>query len=445
MKTKSNWSDLEAGAYDIVARLVKAGYRALWAGGCVRDGLLGRSYNDIDIATNARPEEVLRIVQRGQTVGKAFGVVCVPWGGHTYEVATFRKDIGTTDGRHPREIAFADERADAMRRDFTINGMFYDPLRDEVLDYVGGRADMERRLVRAIGVPRERFREDYLRMLRAVRFASVLEFELEEATEAAIRELAGWITQISAERVREELTRLLVESKHAGRGIRLLERTGLLAVVLPEVAALAHQPQPPEFHPEGDVLTHTVLMLDAMQERDAELAWTVLLHDVGKPRTATLQRLPDGRERLRFERHAEVGADMARDILRRLRMPNRVIEVVTHAIANHMRFKDVQKMRRSTLRRLIGAPTFPLELELHRLDCLASHRALDNHAFLVRAQEEWQSEKPLPPPLVSGHDLLSMGIPEGPEIGRRLRVLYEAQLEHPDWNRERLLELAREV
>lgn len=434
---------LERGAREISARLASAGYRALWAGGCVRDRLLGRPAKDVDIATNATPEQVLALFPRALTVGKAFGVVCLPWRGVQYEIATFRRDCGYRDGRRPDAVEFTDEREDARRRDFTINGLFYDPARDEVLDYVGGRADLERRIVRAIGDPRERFAEDRLRLLRAVRFASTLEFALDPNTEAAVKEMADTVGAVSAERIQAELTRLLVESPRAGQGIRLLERTGLLRALLPEVAAMAGQQQPPEFHPEGDVLTHTVLMLDALRERDADLAWTVLLHDVGKPPTASVGRWPDGRERIRFDRHAEVGAEMARAILTRLRMPKQRIETVSYAIGNHMRFKDVKRMRRATLRRLLGAPTFPLELELHRLDCLASHGLLDNHAFLDRARAEWAAETPLPPPLVTGHDLLAMGIPEGPELGRRLRGIYEAQLERPEWTREQLLELAR--
>ncbi len=434
----------EIGAREIVERLTRAGHRALWAGGCVRDRLLGRPPKDVDIATSASPDQILSLFPSAKAVGKSFGVVCVPRRGHTYEVATFRRDVGTLDGRHPLAVEFADEQEDARRRDFTINGLFYDPNSDTVLDYVGGRADLERRIIRAIGDPNERFAEDRLRMLRALRFASTLEFTLDSATEGAVRKHADSIRAISAERVAAELTRLLVESPKAGQGIRLLERTGLLAVILPEVAAMAGQRQPPEFHPEGDVLTHTVLMLDAMRERDAELAWTVLLHDVGKPPTAIIGRWPDGRERIRFDRHAEVGAQMARDILTRLRMPHKLIETVAFAIGNHMRFKDVQRMRRSTLRRLLGAPTFPLELELHRLDCVASHGLLDNHDFLRRVRAEWATEKPLPPPLVSGHDLLAMGMKEGPELGRVLRALYEAQLEHPEWDRERLLAMADE-
>ncbi len=435
---------LERGAREIALRLTRAGFRALWAGGCVRDRLMGRPAKDYDIATNATPDEVLALFPRSTAVGKAFGVVCVPWRGASYEIATFRRDRGYADGRRPDAVEFTDEREDAMRRDFTVNGLFYDPERDEVLDYINGLRDLQQRVIRAIGDPFARFGEDRLRLLRAVRFASTLEFGLDPETECAIRKMADSVRSVSAERIQMELTRLLVESPRAGQGIRLLERTGLLRAVLPEVAAMAGQEQPPEFHPEGDVLTHTVIMLDAMQERDADLAWTVLLHDVGKPATAAIGRWPDGRPRIRFDRHADVGAEMARGILTRLRMPRQRIETVVFAIANHMRFKDVQRMRRATLRRLIGAPTFPLELELHRLDCVSSHGVLDNHAFLEQAREQWREEKPLPPPLVSGHDLLAMGIPEGPELGRRLRAAYEAQLEHPDWNRAQLLELARQ-
>jgi tRNA nucleotidyltransferase/poly(A) polymerase len=432
-------------ALRIVARLRAGGFRALWAGGCVRDRLLGRPSKDIDVATNARPEQVRALFPRAVLVGAAFGVVRVPIGdGCDIEVATFRRDIGAADGRHPDRVEFTGEEEDARRRDFTVNGLFYDPVEDRVLDYVGGRSDLAQRVIRAIGDPAVRFAEDYLRMLRAVRFAASLAFALDPDTEAAIRVHAGRIRAISAERVRDELTRLLCEAPRAGQGVRLLRRVGLLAEVLPEVAAMEGVAQPPAFHPEGDVLTHTVHMLDAMADPTPELAWAVLLHDVGKPLTASVgPGGQGGRPRIRFDGHDAAGAKAAEAILRRLRMPNRLTDTVVRAVRGHMRFMDVPHMRRASLRRMVGAPTYALERELHRLDCLASHGSLDALETLDRAAAEWRMERALPPPLVDGHAVMAMGVPEGPGVGRRVRAAYEHQLETGETDRAAILDWLR--
>ena len=302
--------------------------------------------------------------------------------------------------------------------------MFYDPIAETLFDFAGGQADLAAKLIRCVGDADTRFKEDHLRMLRAARFASRLGFSIEAETATAIEKEAPLVARISPERIQTELTRLLLEAKHPGQAILLLESLGLLNIILPEVADMRGQEQPPEFHPEGDVLTHTVIMLDAMDKPDDTLAYAVLFHDLGKPPTAT-----DDGERIRFFCHAERGSEMACEILSRLKCSSRLIETVTHCVRNHMRFGDVQKMRRSTLRRLVGAPTFVTELELHRLDCSASHGMLGNHEFLQDIQREMANEPILPPPWVSGHDLIELGVKQGPAIGKWLRVAYDAQLE----------------
>ena len=424
MKSEASSSSLREHAVAVVRRLRRAGFVAYWAGGCVRDLLRGAEPKDYDVATGATPDEVCEVFPGAKLTGKSFGVVRVHSGGHEFEVATFRQDRGYADGRHPEAIAFADPETDARRRDFTINALFHDPLTGETHDFVGGIADLNARLVRTVGRPEDRFAEDHLRMLRAARFSSTLEFRLDPDTADAIRALAPRLTRVSAERIRDELTRILLESPHAGGALRLIEELGIIAVVLPEVAAMKGLEQPPEFHPEGDVFTHTVLMLDGMKTADARLAFAVLLHDVGKP--ATVVRAPD---RIRFHEHAERGAEIARAVMTRLRFPSDDIETVAFCVGNHMRFMSVREMRRATLRRLVGSPTFPLELELHRLDCLASHRDLSNFDFLVEFQRQLASEPVLPAPWITGHDILALGIPTGPEVGRWHRLAYDAQIE----------------
>jgi len=425
---------LREGALQAVQRLHGAGFTAFWAGGCVRDQVMGRAPSDYDIATNARPERVEALFSGSVTVGKSFGVVRAPVGEHFYEIATFRSERGYRDGRRPSEVRFVDPQTDAARRDFTINALFYDPLTDTVHDYVGGRDDIQRRLVRCVGDPSERFAEDHLRLLRAVRFSVSLNFALESATRDAIRAHASLCAKVAPERIRQELTRMLVEAVRAGDVLRLLDETGLLEVILPEVAALKGQEQPPEFHPEGDVFTHTVGMLDRMKDRDPQLAYAVLLHDIGKPLTACVHT-----DRVRFNGHASQGARVAEELLRRLRFSAEDIRVITHCIRNHMRFMDVRRMRDAKVRRLVGSPTFPIELELHRLDCLASHGDLANVAFLEQFREKLAAEPVLPEPWVSGHDILQMGVPEGPAVGRWRREAYDAQLDGRCRDRDELL------
>jgi tRNA nucleotidyltransferase/poly(A) polymerase len=428
-------------AVEAVERLQRAGFTAFWAGGCVRDMLRGRPPKDYDIATLALPDQVVSLFPDSVEVGKSFGVVRVPLATHMFEVATFRMDWEYEDGRRPRHVTFSAPGTDAQRRDFTINALFYDPLTSTVYDHVGGKADLDARLVRCVGEPARRFAEDYLRMLRAVRFASTLDFRLDTSTATAIHTAAASASHISAERVREELTRILLEAARPGDALRLLDEVGLLDVLLPEITPMKKQQQPPQFHPEGDVFEHTVAMLNLMNARDAVLAWSVLLHDVGKP--ATARQAPD---RIRFDGHDAEGGRIAQAILGRLRFSNDDIEAITHCVRSHMRFQDVQRMRQSTLRRLAGAPTFTTELELHRLDCLASHGGLENHEFLQRFARSFSDRPVLPRPWITGHDILRLGIPEGAEVGVWHRKAYEAQLEQRFPDRETLLRwIEREI
>lgn len=421
-----------AAARGVAHVLTRAGTRALFAGGCVRDALLGRAIKDIDIATSATPDQVEALFA-GQTVavGKAFGVVLVLRDGFQFDVATFRTDGAYADGRHPERVTFATAEGDAQRRDFTVNGLFCEPESGEVIDYVDGLADLDARVIRAIGEPEARFREDHLRMLRALRFASVLAFSIEPATYAAVKRHADWISSVSAERIATEFIRLLCESPKPSVGLELLRETGLLARFLPEVVSLAGTAQPPQFHPEGDVWTHTCLMLDEMEApRDPVLALAVLLHDIGKPVTFCEAVEPDtGATRIRFPCHAAVGAELAETILLRLRQPSARIAEVKSLVLGHMHFVEAKKMRPAKLRRFLGMEHFPRMMELMRLDLLHSNSDFSTWHFLKEAFESFKSEPVLPEPLVRGRDLLSWGVPPGPEMGALLTELYDAQLE----------------
>ena len=437
-ESTQNAPSLRAGAVKLVRRLQNAGFTAYWAGGCVRDVLLGQEPKDYDIATNATPDQVMPLFPGALAVGKAFGVVKAPLNNHDYDVATFRRDAAYSDGRHPDTVSFTDAATDAQRRDFTINALFYDPVTEQTHDFVGGRKDLERRTIRAVGDPDARFNEDHLRMLRAVRFAGALRFTLEPQTAKAIGKSGSRLAGISPARIREEFTRILLEARPAGDALLLMDELGLLAVMLPEVAAMKRQAQPPAFHPEGDVLTHTVIMLNAMKTDDPRLAYAVLLHDVGKPPTAAL----DG-ERIRFDGHAAAGATMARLILERLHFSSDDTGAICHCIANHMRFMEVQNMRMHTLRKLMGGPTFPIELELHRLDCLASHSNMDNYRFLLDQQARLADEPVLPQPWITGNDIMALGISQGPQVGVWRKKAYDAQLERTYADRGTLLEWLR--
>ncbi|MEI7899102.1 MAG: CCA tRNA nucleotidyltransferase [bacterium] len=416
----------------VAQKLNRAGFQAFFAGGSVRDALLERPVKDIDIATSATPDQVETLFA-GHTVavGKAFGVVLVLHGGFQFDVATFRTDGAYADGRHPENVTFATAEGDAQRRDFTVNGLFCDPASGNVVDYVGGLADLAAQVIRTIGEPEARFREDHLRMLRAIRFASVLGFGIEAATFASVKEHAARIKLISAERIARELIRLVCESPRPSIGLNLLRETGLLAHVLPEVAALYGTEQPPQFHPEGDVWTHTCLMLDELAApREPVLALAVLLHDIGKPVTCCRTSDPaTGETRLRFPNHAGIGAELAESVLLRLRQPSARVAEVKALVLGHMHFVEAMKMRRAKVRRFLGMKHFPRMLELMRLDIRHSNKDFTTWQFLKEAFETFTSEPVLPEPLVHGRDLIAWGVPPGPEMGRLLNELYDAQLE----------------
>jgi tRNA nucleotidyltransferase/poly(A) polymerase len=426
-------------AREIILRLQSHGHRALLVGGSVRDLLLNRVPKDYDVATDATPPRILELFPGSGQVGAHFGVVLVRRNGEQVEVATFRSDHAYLDGRRPVSVALeSDPRPDALRRDFTINALMLDPVSEELFDFTGGRQDLDLRLIRAIGDPERRFGEDHLRLLRAVRFAAGLGFEIEPATFAAMRRLHGTIRNVSAERVRDELNRILTEGG-ARRGFELMDAAGLLAEVLPEVAAMKGVAQPPEFHPEGDVWTHTLLMLEGLERPSVTLAWGVLLHDVGKPPTFRVA------DRIRFDGHVEAGEELATDILTRLRFPGEQIRQILALVANHMRFTDVTRMRESTLRRFLRLEKFEEHLDLHRLDCLSSHRNLDNYEFAKRRIEETPPEAIRPPRILTGEDLIRAGYPPGPAFSRMLAAVEDAQLESRVSTPGQALELVRSL
>ena len=417
--------DMEPAARAVVARLQRAGHVAYFAGGCVRDALRGVAPKDFDIATDARPEQVQAIFPRTLAIGAHFGVIAVREGGWQFEVASFRADGAYIDGRRPVDVSFTTPQGDAERRDFTINGMFYDPVAEKVIDYVGGQADLAAGKLCAIGEADARFREDRLRLLRAVRFAAALGFEVEPETWAAVRAHAGEIGAVSAERMRDELVKIFRAPSRV-RGFDLLDASGLTRVILPELDACKGCEQPPQFHPEGDVFVHTRLMLSLLpDEVSTPLVFSVLLHDIGKPPTARVD--PDGR--IRFNGHEHVGAEMALTVMERLRFSRAEIDATVEAVRYHMAFKDVPNMRVAKLKRFMARTTFEDEMQLHRVDCLGSHGFVDNYHFLRAKQEEFAHEPLIPKPFVNGHDLITLGLPPGPRIGEILEAAQTRQLE----------------
>ena len=434
-------------ATSIVKTLRERGYQAYFNGGCVRDLLLDREPADYDVATDATPQQVMQIFPETYAVGAQFGVVLVPPPqisdkateeraagvaarphqdlDNVIEVATFRSDIGYSDGRHPDEVRFTkDPREDVQRRDFTINGMLYDPLANQVLDFVGGRADLEAGIIRAIGDPIRRFSEDKLRMPRGVRFAARFDYQIEPATFAAMQKLAPQIHQVSQERVREELTKMLIEG-HAKRAFALLDETGLLVQVLPEISRMKEVEQPPQYHPEGDVFVHTLLLLDKLPAGSSKtLAWGALLHDVGKP--PTFRVAPD---RIRFDGHVEIGVKMAAEICRRLRFSNDETDQILALVDNHMRFGDVFRMKESTLKRFLRLPKFDEHLELHRIDSLSSHGLLDAYNYVREQRSALPPEAIRPAALMTGRDLIDAGYEPGPRFREILSAIEDAQLE----------------
>ena len=429
----------EALARAVIAKLRGAGHQAYLVGGSVRDLLLGAKPKDFDVSTDARPERIMELFPQSGQVGAHFGVVLVRDAGAQVEVATFRSDHDYPDGRRPASVHFeSDPREDVLRRDFTINGLMMEAETGNVLDYVGGRADLEGRVVRAIGDPDARFAEDHLRLVRAVRFAARLGFEIDSATFGAMARHHALILKVAAERVREELTRILIEGG-ARRGFELLDASGMLADLLPEVAAMKGVGQPPEFHPEGDVWTHTLLLLEQLGRATPTLAWGALLHDVGKPPTFRVA------ERIRFDGHVEEGVRLAHGILNRLRFSRDEMERVEALVANHMRFKDAHRMKESTLKRFLRMPGFGEHLEMHRLDCLASNRNLENYELVKRRLEELPEEQLKPAPLVTGADLIAEGYEPGPRFAEILAALEDAQLEGRVGSREEALAMVREM
>jgi poly(A) polymerase len=422
-------------AGSICSTLERRGFQALLAGGCVRDILLGRNPVDYDVATDARPEEVQDIFPESIAVGAQFGVVLVPREGLKVEVATFRHDVSYTDGRHPDEITFArTPEEDVSRRDFTINGLLMRHNSGEILDFVGGQSDLAAGLVRAIGDPAGRFAEDKLRMLRGTRFAARFAFKIEPLTFAAIQKHAKEIQVVSPERIRDELTKILTEG-HARRGFELLDASGLLQELLPEVSRMKGVPQPPEYHPEGDVWIHTLLLLEGLPAGCSEtLAWGVLLHDVGKPPTFA-SALTTG-DRIRFNGHAELGTTIAKEICGRLRFSNDDTGQILSLVANHMKFKDVSQMKQSTLKKFVRLPYFEEHLELHRLDCRASHGSLEAYDAVRSFLAATPPEEVDPPRLLTGRDLCDMGYTPGPQFQKMLASIEDAQLEGTLGNKE---------
>ena len=427
-KLKPFSSELLDTAKEVVSELRNAGHKAYCVGGCVRDTLLKIAPKEYDITSSATPEEVSKIFPHTVPIGVTFGVILVIIGQYKFEVATFRKDQSYSDGRHPDSVTYSTlEQEDVLRRDFTINGMLYDPIEEEVIDHVGGIDDLENKIIRTIGDPYERFNEDKLRMMRAVRFNSRYNFELDLNTFQAIEKLAPEITQVSSERIRDEIIKIITQ-KNPGHGLKMLSECGLLKYVLSDVEIMNGVEQPPQFHPEGDVFIHTCLVLDKLfQNEDGvvspELAMGALLHDVGKPPTFSVS------DRIRFNGHDKLGAEMSKKICRDLKLSNKQIEIIYSLIREHLKFKDVSKMKKSTLKRFIGMPHFEEHMALHLADCQASHGITDAYDFIMEKFSEFEEEEIKPAPLLSGKELIEMGYKPGPLFSEILNFVEEAQLE----------------
>lgn len=430
---------LRKGASHIVKILRSQGHKSYIAGGAVRDLLLDRPIGDLDLATSANPNTVEKLFPVTIPVGKQFGVIIVVENSVNFEVTTFRKEGNYSDGRRPDGVSFVEAHTDVKRRDFTVNGLFLDPFSGEILDYCNGQRDVRERIIRTIGSPSRRFREDKLRLMRAVRLAGQLNFQIEKETWTVLQKLAPEIKQVSRERIRDELLKILTGG-NVTRGLNLLRESGLLNVILPDVAALEGVRQPPEFHPEGDVWTHTCLMFSLAENPSETLALGILLHDVGKPPTYLV------RDRIRFDRHAEIGAEMTSHICRDLRLSNRQCQTIVELVRQHLRFIHVQQMRKAKLKRFLRQEDFSEHLELHRLDCLASHGNLSSYEFCLQKLEELSEEKVQTQPLLNGHDLIDLGLKPGPIFSdlltqvedRQLEGLIQSHQEALDWVRKTL-------
>ena len=421
-------------------RLIDAGHTAYFAGGCVRDTLLSIEPKDYDIATSATPAEVQDLFPKSNAIGAHFGVILVKANGFPFEIATFRHDGSYKDGRHPESVSFTTPEDDASRRDFTVNGLFQNPQSGEIIDFVNGQQDLKAQCLRAIGNPTERFQEDALRLMRAIRFASTLGFQIEPATWSAICENSDLLAKISAERIRDEFT-TIITSKHRARGFDLLTESGLMKHIVPEVYDLIGCEQPPQWHPEGDVYTHTRIMFDMLaDEPSAELALAVLLHDIGKPATYSYDQADD---RIRFNGHDRVGTEMADTILHRLKYSNHTIDEVCAMVANHMNFMNVQHMRTAKVKRFMARPTYGDEMELHRVDCASSNGFTDNYEFLRAKEQQFAAEPLIPPQLITGKDLIELGLSPGPQFTEILNTIQTEQLEGRLTNKEEAIDYLR--
>ncbi len=422
--TKRTQTEEERQARQIAAKLTKAGFIAYFAGGYVRDLIMNTPAKDYDIATTASPDEVVKLFDKTVAVGKQFGVIIAVLDGRHFEIATFRREGPYRDGRHPENVSFTTPEEDAKRRDFTVNGLFFDPVKEEVIDYVGGRNDIQAKIIRTIGKAEERFEEDRLRMLRAIRFAANLGFQIESKTWSAIKSMREKIHSVSQERIRDELIKMFTRP-NAGIGLELLSECGLLAEILPEIEAMKGVEQPPEHHPEGDVFIHTKMLMDQLDQPSAVLAFGALLHDVGKPATFS-----DEGGKIHFYNHPHIGSEIAGKLLTRLRFSNRDIADILSCVENHMKFANVKEMRVGKLKQFIARGNFDTELALHKIDCLASHGKLELFHFLNEKKEEFKKEELKPKPVLNGNDLLELGIKAGPKMKEILEEAYSLQLEH---------------
>ena len=426
-------------ALKIVETLISKGHKAFFVGGCVRDSILGLKPGEIDITTSARPKDVQALFKRTVPIGESFGVVLVLLDDMQFEVATFRTESRYEDGRHPELVEYSkSEKEDVLRRDFTINGLLYDPLKNELFDYTEGLVDLDSRIIRTIGTPTERFSEDKLRMIRAIRFAARFGFDVEEKSYSAIKQMAKEITNISVERIRDEIVKI-ISQKNPGNGLNMLHKAGLLEYILPEVKDMVGVSQPPEFHPEGDVFVHTCLVLDKLYENtngdySNELAMGALLHDIGKPSTY------EEADRIRFNGHDRVGAKMAQAVCKRLRFSKKQTEIISDIVKDHLKFKDALNMRESTLKRFMGQHRFHEHLEMHLADCMASHGMTKVYYFLKDKLEEYSEVDIRPEPLLNGRDLISMGYTPGPLFTKILNAVEERQLEGNLSNKNEALE-----
>jgi len=418
------------GATRIIKKLHKAGHEAVFAGGFVRDLIRKVPCEDIDIATSALPDQVEKIFSKTFAVGKQFGVIVVLLDGFQYEVTTFRQEGPYKDGRRPSYVEFVNLKTDVKRRDFTINGLYFDPSKNAILDFVSGKKDIQKKIIRTIGKPENRFKEDKLRLIRAIRFASTLNYKIESRTWAAIKKMAKQIKQVSPERVRDEMIKIFTRN-HAHYGLKLLDESGMLRFVLPEIDALKGVKQPKKYHPEGDVFVHTALLLSKLKNPSLVVAFSGLLHDIGKPKTYSKDR-----QGIHFYGHAEKGAKMAEKVLKRLKFSKRETRDIVTCVANHMKFKDVKQMRPGRLKRYMMTDTFTDELELHKADCVASHGKLGNYRFLKKKMSEIEKDKKRGKCPIAGHDLIQAGIKQGPHFGQLLIEIQEAWLEGQFTNRK---------